>query len=308
MRGETQQEVADEFNISFSRVSQIVKKCRGILQRKLIGNRGNGDTSQLSVPDAGVSSQPPAEASSADALARVSPDRMAPEAAETVFALNVSNLRNFVSDTLTSFSQPAESSTDKSLVLYADSILDDGCMVDLESTLKKMNGITVIVYGRKPGYVQLLQRIIHKASSSINVIAVEAQELQSASGFEDINIEHPNEARELDEIIDFANRRNFNNGKLLGVVKGKTDAAHVDKARDIAKERKVPVVSFETEEGAGSLYSFAAALGMLTQIKNASGPDNSTWFAGLKPIAKWSEEIKTAYDNYLRALEAMIAA
>lgn len=198
----------------------------------------------------------------------------------------------------------------KAIVLYADDVLERGTAADLAYTLKEtqvLDNSTLILYGRKPGGAELLEKIINESAGSkkINVIRIETDDLQGYNGYEQIKVLYPNEAKELELILKrLSSHHKINNGSIFGVIKGMTNEASVEDVKKFACERHLPVVSFRDDE---DMYSFKAALAELIAISNDSTLSaNKEWFSWLKPIEK--EDIEKAYQDYRQALDIAINA
>jgi hypothetical protein len=191
------------------------------------------------------------------------------------------------------------------VILYADNILEQGAVVDLEYALSRtrmLDDATLVVYGRKPGTTGLLTGLIKRAKDSIRVIAVEARDLKEKYGAADIDTELPDEAREVDCLVRFAHSQGLNNGRLLGIVKGKTEAACLDRIKETLARYKTPAVSFESDTG---IYSFIQALNNLISIKRTDDPNRKEWFKVLPPLEKLSTAVVKAYEEYLRAFKEL---
>jgi len=201
--------------------------------------------------------------------------------------------------------------TDRGLILYADDILDRGAVADLKETLAKAktsDGTKIIVYGRKPGYAELLEKVVRDANGSIEVIRIDSLGLKNQYGGDDLTTAFPDEAHELDCLIRLAASNNIGNGKLLGVVRGRVSMAwegREEELKQVAVDHKTPVAYFETSEG---MYSFDEALSALVAAKNVENPTKNDLFRRLRPLDKASVEIQKAYDDYIVALAAMVAA
>lgn len=198
----------------------------------------------------------------------------------------------------------------KGVILYADDILERAAAADLAFTVQETNifeNSTVVLYGRKPGRVELLKKIITAAdiNNRIRIITLTPEDLIGRNSSESINIEYHDEAKELETILrHIRSRYSINNGDMLGVIKGFTNEAYIEGVVRISKSEHMPVVSFADDNG---VYSFKEAFAMLAAIKNDITPiANKEWFRWLKPIRK--EEIEKAYQDYRRALEVAINA
>lgn len=202
-----------------------------------------------------------------------------------------------------------ETRNNKGIILYADDLLERGAAADLALTLKETNILensTIVLYGRKPGRVELLEKIIKAVgvNNKIKIISLTPQDLNGRNCGEAINVEYFDEAKELEALIRHSRSRGISNGNTLGVIKGVTSEAYVEGIRAISKSEHTGVVSFTDDLG---VYSFREALRLLIAIKNdVAPPAGKEWFKLLKPIEK--EDIEKAYQDYRRALEAAISA
>jgi len=204
----------------------------------------------------------------------------------------------------------------KALVLFADDILERGTAADLAYTLREsstLNNSTIVLYGKRPGRAELLEKIISSSAQDkgIKVVKIAPEDLQSLNGGKDINVEFADETKELELLLRHVNSRyQINNGMLMGVIKGRTDALYESGIKNLAKEKHVPIVSFEHIESNDvdkEIYSFREALSLLISITNDTTPlKDREWFKLLRPIEK--EDIDRIYQDYRRALEVAINA
>ncbi len=204
----------------------------------------------------------------------------------------------------------------KALILYADDLLERGTAADFAYTLKKtslLENSVIILYERKPGRAELLEKIINSSSQNKNIVVIKITplDMRSFNGGADINVEFADEVKELDLLLrHIGSRYHINNGTLLGVVKGRTDDSYKEGIRALAKDRHVPVVSFEhvdSNDADKEIYSFVEALRLLISMSKDITPlQDRDWFRLLKPIEK--KDIERAYQDYRRALEVAINA
>ncbi len=192
-----------------------------------------------------------------------------------------------------------KTSSPVALILYADSILEQGAALDLKETLRKSNILdnsTIIIYGQKGSSAFILERIIREIKSSIKIMVVQSPELSEKynTGYNDV--------KELDSLIRFVRAKGINNGALLGVIKGPTLETDREAVTDISNEYKLPIISFESDSG---IYSFSQALAAIINIKNEDGPKQNRWFKILPPLRKITDDIKKAYEDYLMALREL---
>ncbi|MFA5499744.1 MAG: hypothetical protein WC404_01550 [Candidatus Omnitrophota bacterium] len=205
---------------------------------------------------------------------------------------------------------------ERALILYADDVLERGAAADLAYALKEtsiLNNSTLLLYGKKPGRADLLERIINSSShgKNVKVIKIAPEDMRGLNGGKEMNIEITDEARELGLILRYVNSHfHINNRAIIGVVKGNTDGQYIEGVRGIARDMRVPVVSFEHVEDNDidkEVYSFREALGLLASIaKDAMPFKDKDWLRLLKPVKK--EDVEKAYQDYRRALEVAINA
>jgi hypothetical protein len=195
------------------------------------------------------------------------------------------------------------------IILYADDILRQGAVMDLEYLLSRSNildAVRLVIYGRDPPSADILEHVIRNAKPSINaenLIKVTSQDLKDrfADG-RDLNRIAPDEAKELKCLLQFTSINPLTSGNVLGAIKGTTDPTYIAGIENLLSQqaRKTAVVSFESKDG---IYSFAAALAKLVEIKKVTGPSNGKWLVFLKPLERVSEEIIRAYSEYLLMFE-----
>lgn len=225
-----------------------------------------------------------------------------------ILAFRLAGLRRSETFKLLPLTSEPNALNGKTLVLYADSVLENGAIADLECMLhwtRALNQCSFIVYGKKPNSAELLKKIITGANQSVFVETVEPALLADKYSNPSINTERPDEAKELEYIIRFANAHGYRDDKLVGVIKGVTCEDYKDESKRIAKELHAPVVSFDSNEG---FYSFTEALRdmIAAKAKNSINPDD--WFIELAPVKKLSEDMLRAYEDYRRALNIAINA
>lgn len=206
----------------------------------------------------------------------------------------------------------------RALILYADDVLERGTAADLAYTLQKtsvLNDSTIILYGRKAGRAELLEKIIkaNDPDNRVKVISLQAEDLQGLNGGKGINIEYDflDEAKELDFILRHVRGHlGINNGNLLGVIKGRVKKDCMAGIEDVANASHTPVVLFEhieTNKEEKEVYSFRQALALLISAGKDPAPSkDKEWSRWLKPIQK--KDIEKAYQDYRRALEVAINA
>lgn len=193
-----------------------------------------------------------------------------------------------------------EETTKKAIILYADCILKQGPILDLEETIKKaaiLNGGTVIIYGNKASRATILEKIIKRANNSINVIWISQAEVATR-----FNRADANEIDELRGLIDCAKSKPELSGKtLMGVVKGPAMDNYKIALREFLNERKVVIVSFESDY---DLYSTYDAMRAIFDAQKANTPKSYNWVIDLKPSSKQNiEKLDKDYFRKLKELE-----
>ncbi|MFA4982387.1 MAG: hypothetical protein WC592_07990 [Candidatus Omnitrophota bacterium] len=223
------------------------------------------------------------------------------------FRVGATALRNALGDTVAQSAEMSVSPNKNVLILYADSILQQGGAVDVEETVRKatmLSGATLIIYGRLGGYADILEDMIKSANPTVKIVKIgTTAEFVSRTGIGYDKL--ADEAGELECVVNFAKRQGIVNGTntFLGVIKGKTDDAWIDGIRQFAGEKRIPVVLYAGE----GVYPFSAALKAVINIANDDSPKKK-WFNELPPIERRSSEIDNAYEDYRRSLEAAVSA
>lgn len=188
-----------------------------------------------------------------------------------------------------------QDSNENVLILYADSILQQGAIVDLEDTLRNTNRVKkLIIYSRDDRNGKILEDTIKSSNLSVETVSLRGVDIG----------QKVDEAEELRELVNYAKRSGIignGNGKLLGVVKGKTDEMWQAGLEKLVNAEKVPTVLFGSEEG---VYSFREALSALVDIRD-NGPKDGKWFKTLPRCGKITDSI---YNDYRNSLAALIAA
>jgi hypothetical protein len=204
-----------------------------------------------------------------------------------------------------------EDSSKNGLILYADSILRtdritdvDGlspCTVlDIEEALKGVNllrNIKLIIYARKESNGRILKDVLN----GIAVSSGKTMDIEVVTSMDVSASTEQDEAKELSALMNHIRKNasviGVNNGCLLGVIKGQTmDAKNLESK---AEELRLPVVSLESEEG---IYSFIQALEEILMMRNRAV---SYWLKLLPPVAKISEAVREAYEEYVRRREEL---
>jgi len=189
------------------------------------------------------------------------------------------------------------SKSGRSLILYADDILQSAMVVDLEYTIKNilakhnvLNGGKIILYARKPANAAILENMVKHASADIKTVKITREELQVGE----------DEIREVDVIIRSARAKGV--GELLGLIKGPTKRP--EELVVFARDSNLPIVIVGLEKG---IYSFAQAIAMAIDAGTSEGTSNG-WLIMLPPIRALTDDIKRQYEDYQRSLQALVAA
>jgi hypothetical protein len=189
--------------------------------------------------------------------------------------------------------------TAQNLILYADDILENAVVVDLEDTVKKilernnvLEGGKIIIYGRGPANAAILEKLIKRSGPDINTVTITESELKTGRTI-------AGELDELDALMRFASAKGAKD--VLAVVKGATSQPEALVER--AKELKIPVILIGPEKG---IYSFAQALAMAIRTKEDGGRNG--WVVLLPVLKPLTEDLQRCYDEYRRSLEALRAA
>ncbi|MFC1570629.1 pyridoxal-phosphate dependent enzyme [Candidatus Omnitrophota bacterium] len=193
----------------------------------------------------------------------------------------------------------------ESLILYADDLLENAAVIDLESTIRKITsshgilaGGKIILFAREEANAIILEKMITEASSDVEVITITEEELK-----EDRNL-NGKETDEVKALVKVAKARSERG--VLALIKAPpkdTKKDPVEDLVDLSDELKVPVILLGLEE---ALYSLASALEQAIKIKGQKGSHG--WVVSLLPIRTITKDIEAAYLEYQRSLQAYIAA
>jgi hypothetical protein len=185
----------------------------------------------------------------------------------------------------------------QSLILYADDILKNAMVVDLEHTIKNilskrniLTGGKVILYARDARNAAILGKMIKRADPSVETVMITQVELGPGSG----------EVKEVDALLRIARAKGAKD--ILGLIKGPT--VEPEDLAAYAKSSSLPIVIVGPETG---LYSFAQAISMVMDARLHNGATNG-WLMILPPIRALTEDIKLQYEQYLNSLRALVAA
>ncbi|MCX5678275.1 MAG: PEP/pyruvate-binding domain-containing protein [Candidatus Omnitrophica bacterium] len=188
----------------------------------------------------------------------------------------------------------------QSLILYADDILENAIVVDLENTIKNilskhniLSGGKIILFARNSVNASILERMLKRADPSLEVTTITSGELEESK--------HTNgsEAREVKGLVELAKARGAAN--ILALIKGPT--VEPESLASCSKETEVPVIVIGAEK---ALYSFAQAIAMAIDIKIKNG--SGGWLIILPPLRTFTKELQAQYEEYRRSLHALQSA
>lgn len=190
----------------------------------------------------------------------------------------------------------ALSKSAQSLILYADDILENVMAADVENTLKNilakrniLDGGKIVLFARNEAKAGILEKIIKRAAPGIETVKVTPEDLKNGH----------DEIKEAEALLRLAKARGA--GEVLGIIKG--PSADLEELAGFAKGAKVPIVLVGPEKG---IYSFARAIAMLMSARADNGANG--WLIMLPPIRTFTDEMRKQYEEYQRALEALVAA
>jgi hypothetical protein len=229
----------------------------------------------------------------------------------TAFDFSVQELRRALSESYKSRGAKLEqtlasgTSNTQSLILYADDILQNTAVVDLEDTIRKvtsqkgiLSGGNIVLFAREAANAAIMERMIKDASPNARTVVIT---------FEDLAERRNIKGRETDEVetlVQEARRRG--SGEILAVIKGPAKNIKSDPPEDLvdmSRRLKVPVVILGLEN---ALYSFASAIEQAVIIRRQNGEGG--WVVSLLPIQTISEDLRVKHEEYLATLRAYIAA
>jgi hypothetical protein len=221
---------------------------------------------------------------------------------ETAFTSSLSGIESFARVEFVGAADTATTGTDafsksaQSLVLYADDILENVMVADLENTLKNilakrdvLDGGKIVLFARNGSNADILEKMIKRSAPGIETVIVTPKDLKNGH----------NEREEAEALLRLAKARGA--GEVLGIIKG--PSADPEELAGFAKEAKVPIVLVGPEKG---IYSFARAIAMIMNVRSQGGLDG--WLIMLPPVRAFTEDMKGQYEEYQRALKALVAA
>ncbi|MBF0494235.1 MAG: hypothetical protein HQL28_03790, partial [Candidatus Omnitrophica bacterium] len=195
----------------------------------------------------------------------------------------------------------------ESLILYADDILHSVAVTDLEVTVRNalaahgaLKGGKVVIFGRKEANADILELVISVIGENsyglgIEAVKVTEQELKASRNI------NGTERSEIEALVRHVGALGIKTENVLGIIKSSASAPEEIEAT--AKRLRIPVVIIGGEKG---VYSFAEAIYRAMLIKRDNGSHG--WHMSLPPVSTVSEDIKTLYNEYIMALEALVKA
>lgn len=188
----------------------------------------------------------------------------------------------------------------QSIILYADDILENVTVYDLQHTIKNilakhnsLAGGKIILFARKAVTAKILEDMIHWASPEIKIETVLEADLQT----------NGDEVKEVDAVVRYARAKNAKD--VLAIIRGPAkDRDNYTPFREFAKKSKIPLVIVGPDK---ALYSLAQALSMAMDAKLSDGA-RTAWLIMLPSIRTFTEDIRELHEQYKRALEALRAA
>jgi len=187
--------------------------------------------------------------------------------------------------------------TGQSLILYADDILENALVVDLENTAKNilvkhniLNGGRIILYSKNEASAAILEKVIKHAGPNLETVKIAQSDLQT----------NGDEIKEIDALLRVARAKGTK--ELLGLIKGPTNKP--EELAAFAKDASLPIVIVGPEKG---VYSFAQAIAIAIDAKITNGA-TSGWLIMLPPIRVLTDDIRRQYEEYQHSLQALVAA
>jgi anti-sigma regulatory factor (Ser/Thr protein kinase)/SAM-dependent methyltransferase len=198
-----------------------------------------------------------------------------------------------------------EERSGQSLILYADDLLENTAVIDLEKTVRKIasdngiiNGGKVIIFARDEKNGAILDKMIRTAEPGMKTALITLEDLSSRRNVDG------SEVKEVEALVKEAKRSGA--GDILAVIKGPSSDMKKDTPEalvDASVKLKIPVIILGLEN---AIYSFEDAIGQALLIKGQNGEHG--WVVSLLPIRTISEDIRLHHEEYLATLKAYVAA
>ncbi len=194
----------------------------------------------------------------------------------------------------------------KSVIIYADDLLMNAAVYDLQSTIKNifvehdiLKGGKIILFARDPANLEIVKELINQAGLNNDSIV---------SVLENENISKKGDFSETKMLLRKARQIGAIDGEneLLAVIRGPLRGKwNKDKKLEaLLKDNELPLIIIGPEKG---VYSFAGAIHAALKVK-LSEEKNRIWLIMLPPIRSLTEDIKSLYAGYKRALKALQSA
>jgi hypothetical protein len=222
---------------------------------------------------------------------------------ETKFTKSLISLESSSSQEFGASSAGANSKTaalqkkEQSLILYADDILENAMVVDLEHAVRNilskhnvLSGGRVVIYARVAANAMIVEKIMKRADASIETIKVTGDVLQ-ANG---------DEVKEAEALVRLARARGSK--EVLGLIRGAT--GRPEDLAAFARNAGLPIIVAGPEKG---IYSFAGALALAIEAKMNNGLVRG-WLIVLPPVRNLSDDLKRRCQEYRNSLIALAAA
>ena len=188
----------------------------------------------------------------------------------------------------------------QSLILYADDILENVTVYDLQYTIKNilakhntLAGGKIILFARKAVNAKILEDMIRWAAPAINTVTITEDQTQS----------NGDEVREVEAVTRLARAKGAKD--ILAIIRGPAeDNNNIKPFEAFARGSKIPLVIVGPDK---ALYSLAQALSMAMDAKLSDGAMNG-WLIMLPSIRTFTEDIRELHEQYKRTLESLRAA
>ena len=193
------------------------------------------------------------------------------------------------------------------LILYADDVIENGIMLDIEDTFKELFNSNpgsletrIFVYSRNEANGVILSRMIKRAYLHAKVYQI------SESDINEGRVSKLDDLGEMKELAQFASRRGVKN--VMSLIRGplrlegqrQVMQEDTDDIARFARDNNIPIILLRHEQ---ALYSLAEAL----VIPHNAGKQNKGWVYFLDPIKEFDIEYKY-YQKYLENLNLLQAA
>ena len=181
-------------------------------------------------------------------------------------------------------------STPQSLILYAETLLENFAVGDLKEALGillKNNVLReVILYAENPVYNEILGELIEKVKEDIKADLIITKKTKEELGLK----QGDSEVKEIEALI--GEKKN-----VLCVIKGTVEAQNRVQLRDFSRDRSIPIIVFNEADGK-HIYSLAQALESAIIAKGM--------FIDLPPVE--IKGIKKEYEEYKESLRELSGA